>query len=238
MSSESNVLAKLEEKYDQKFSVEGVKEGSKMLAQMYGKDKLTVYPEGNQEVVFLAQEDKNDKNVINDNYIPAKWSEELKAKLSSNIEKELPPGTPYKVLLRIAPDQYDHTMAKMSFDEFLKEGNNDFRVTLVAGIHTSGKPDLSKYNQQIYNLFNQMKNVGSTKYTLSIGFVDESENVNDYVRTSLINNIAWKNLKADVYGYVNIDEELDGEKPSADIDPSLIVKSPDDIPKHYVSLKE
>jgi hypothetical protein len=238
MSSESKVLEKLEEKYDQKFSIEGVKEGSEMFAKMYGKDKLTVHPEGNQETVFLAQEDPDNKDVINDNYVPAKWGEELKAKLSAEIEKELPPGTPYKVLLRIAPDQYDHTMAKMSFDEYLKGSNGDFSVALVAGIQTPGKPEVSQYNESIYNLFQVMKSVGSKRYTVSIGFVQENENVSDYVRTSLVNNIAWTNLKAKVYGEVNIDDEFDGENPSKDADPSLILKSPDDVPKHYEPIEE
>lgn len=238
ISSESKVLEKLEEKYDQKFSIEGVKEGSKMFWQMYGKDKLTVHPEGNPEVVFLAQEDSDNKDVINDNYVPAKWAEELKTKLSAEIEKELPPGTPYKVLLRIAPDQYDHTMANMSFDEYLKGSNKDISVVLVAGIQTPGEPEVSQYNESIYNLFQVMKSVGSETYTVSIGFVNENENVSDYVRTSLVNNIAWTNLKAKVYGEVNIDDEFDGENPSEDAKPSLILKSPDDVPKHYEPIEE
>jgi hypothetical protein len=233
MSSESKVLAKLEEKYNQKFTVEGVKEGSKIFAQMYGKDKLTVHPEGNPEVVFLAQEDKDDKDVVNDNYVLAKWAEELKAKLADQIEKELPPGTPYKVLLRMAPDKYNASMVNMNFDEYIKEGNRDFQVVLVAGIGTEGEPEIEKYNEQIYDLFQLVKSVGGEMYTVSIGFVDKSSNVEDYVRTSLINNISWSNLKAKVYGNVNIDDEFDGENPSEDANQSLILRSPADIPKHY-----
>ncbi|RSD27097.1 hypothetical protein [Mesobacillus subterraneus] len=235
MSSESKVLAKLEEKYNQKFTVEGVKEGSKIFAQMYGKDRLTVHPEGNPEVVFLAQEDKDDKEVVNDNYVLAKWAEDLKAKLAGQIEKELPPGTPYKVLLRIAPDKYDKSMVNMSFENYLEESDKDFSVVLVAGINTAYKPDLSTYKESIYNLFKLMKGVGSERYTVSIGFV--GEDVSDYVRTSLVNNIAWTNLKAKVYGEVNIDNQFDGENPGADANPSLIIKSPDDVPKHYESIE-
>jgi hypothetical protein len=236
MGSESKVLAELEEKYNQKFTVEGVKEGSKIFAQMYGKDKLTVHPEGNPEMVFLAQEDSEDKDVINDNYILAKWAEELKAKLAGDIEKELPHGTPYKVILRIAPDKYDHTMVKMPFEEYLKGNNKDFSVVLVAGIRAADKPDLSQYNENIYNLFQVMKNIGSERYTVSIGFV--GEDVSDYVRTSFVNNIAWTNLKAKVFGEVNIDNQFDKENPDKNADPSLILKSPDVVPKHYEPIEE
>lgn len=233
MSSESKILEKLEEKYDQKFSIEGVKEGSKMFSQMYGKDKLTVHPEGNPEMVFLAQEDSDDKGIVNDNYVLAKWAEELKEKLADQIEKELPPGTPYKILLRIAPDKYNASMVNMSFDEYVKEGNKDFQVVLVAGISTVGEPVIEKYNEQIYDLFQLVKSVGGEMYTVSIGFVDKSSNVEDYVRTSFINNISWSNLKAKVYGNVNIDDEFDGENPSEDVNQSLILRSPADVPLHY-----
>ncbi|WLR55345.1 hypothetical protein LC048_24300 [Mesobacillus subterraneus] len=233
MSSESKVLAKLEEKYTQKFTVEGVKEGSKIFTQMYGKDKLTVHPEGNPDMVFLAQEDTDDKDVVNDNYVLAKWAEELKAKLADQIEKELPPGTPYKVLIRMAPDKYDASMINMSFDEYVNEGNKDFQVALVAGISTEGEPEIEKYDEQIYELFQLVKSVGSEMYTVSIGFVDKSSNVEDYVRTSFINNISWSNLKAKVYGYVNIDDEFDGENPGEDANESLILRSPSDVAKHY-----
>jgi hypothetical protein len=233
MSSESIVLAKLEEKYNQKFSIEGVKEGSKAFAQMYGKDKLTVHPEGNPEAVFLAQEDKDDKEVVNDNYVLAKWAEELKAKLADQIEKELPPGTPYKVLLRIAPDKYDKSMVNMSFDEYLEKSDQDFSVVLKAGIKTEGKPEVSQFNENIYNLYNLMKSVGTERYTVSVGFVDNSEDISDYIRTSLVNNIAWSNLKAKVYGEVNVDYRFDPENNSGMVDESLVLTGPERIAVNY-----
>jgi len=237
MNSENKVIVHLEKKYNQKFSVEGVKKGSKMLAQMYGKDKLTVHPEGNPDLVFLAQEDAKDKDVNNDNYVVAKWAEELKAELEPEIEEKLPKGSPYKVLLQISPRKYDASMASMPFDEYMKD-EKDFRVVIVAAIKTEGEPQVSRYSQNLYDLFGVAKSVGSKRYTISVGFVDQSEDVSDYIRTSLINNIPWSNLEANLYGYVNIDEEFDGENPSAGADENLLLQSPEDVSKHYVPIEE
>jgi hypothetical protein len=55
---------------------------------------------------------------------------------------------------------------------------------------------------------------------VSVGFVDESEDISDYIRTSNINNIPWSNLKANVYGTIMVDN-LTG------------INSPDEIAQHY-----
>lgn len=237
MSSEGKVLAKLEEKYNQKFTVEGVKKGSKIFAQMYGKDRLTVHPEGNNELVFLAQEVKAKEGEFKDNFIQAKWAEELKEQLSSEIEKELPPGTPYKIQLLISSKDIDKSMADMPVQEYLDK-NKDLSVVLLAGIKTDAEPEVEKYKENIYNLYQLMKGLGTTGYSVTIGFVDESEDISDYVRTSYINNISWSNLDAKVYGDITIDERHDPDNPSSGVDTSLILVSPDAVTKHYEAIGE
>ncbi|MCM3664678.1 hypothetical protein M3204_09700 [Mesobacillus subterraneus] len=238
MSSESKVLAKLEEKYNQKFSIEGVKEGSKAFAQMYGKDRLTVHPEGNKELVFLAQEVKAAEGDFKDNFIQAKWAEELKQQLSADIEKELPEGTPYKIQLFVSNNDIEKSMLDMPVEDYLKNVNQNVSVVLLAGIKTAGEPQVEKYKENIYNLYQLMKGLGTTGYSVTIGFVDESEDISDYVRTSFINNISWSNLDAKVYGNVTIDERHDPENPSGGVDPSLILESPETVVEHYEPLGE
>ncbi len=237
MSSEGKVLAKLEEKYNQKFTVEGVKEGSKIFAQMYGKDRLTVHPEGNKELVFLAQEVKAEQGEFKDNFVQAKWAEELKEKLSAEIEKELPPGTPYKIQLFIPSKGIEKSMAEIPVQDYL-DRNKDLSVVLLAGIKTAAEPEVEKYKENIYNLYQLLKGLGTTGYSVTIGFVDESEDISDYVRTSYINNISWSNLDAKVYGNITIDERHDSENPSSGVDPSLILESPDAVIKHYEPIGE
>lgn len=52
MSTEDKVLNYLEDKYHQKFEIEGVKKGSLFFSQMYGGDKVTVHSKENPEIVF------------------------------------------------------------------------------------------------------------------------------------------------------------------------------------------
>jgi hypothetical protein len=233
MSTEDKVLTYLEDKYNQKFEIEGVKKGSKFFSQMYGGDKVTVHLKNNPEIVFLVEEDSEENGVYYDNYILAKWAEELKRTLTPDIEKQLPPGSPFKILVYIAPDNYKESMVNMSFAKYLTENKNEVDVVLMAGIKTSGSPDINQYSEGVYNLYNLLMNQGFEQYTVSIGFVDDSEDITDFIRTAYVNNIEWSNLKARVYGEVNIDEEVNPIKPNPDFNPKVILTGPDRIIENY-----
>jgi hypothetical protein len=237
MSTEDKVLTYLEDKYNQKFEIEGVKKGSKFFSQMYGGDKVTVHLKNNPEIVFLVEEDSKKNGVYYDNYVLAKWAEELKENLAPEIEKELPEGSPYKILIYISPEKYDKSMVDLSFDDYLK-GNKDISIVLKTGIKEMGHPDVTEYNQGIYNLYSLLKNMGVDGYTVSIGFVDQSEDVSDYLRTSYVNNIPWTNLKAKIYGEIIIDERSNPDNPDKNIDSSLILTGPNKVTEFYERIKE
>lgn len=238
MNTEEKVLNYLEEKYNEKFEIEGVKEGSAFFSQMYGGDKVTVNLKENPEIVFLVEEDSEEKGVYYDNYVLAKWAEELKGKLAQDIEKELPPESPYKILVYIAPEEYDKSMVNISFEKYLNEVNKDVRIVLKSGIKTQGEPDLNEYSQGIYNLYNLIKNLGVDQYTVSVGFVEASEDISDYIRTAYVNNIAWSNLKGNIHGDIVIDERSNPETPDGKIDPSLILKEFSNVVEFYEPIQE
>jgi hypothetical protein len=236
--TEDKVLTYLEDKYNQEFEIEGVKKGSTFFSQMYGGDKVTVHLKNNPEIVFLVQEDSEENGVYYDNYILAKWAEELKGKLAPEIEKELPPGSPYKVILYIAPEKYKSSMIGMTIENYIKEVTKDFSIVLIAGIKTDGKPELNRFSEGIYNLYQIFSTLGPERYTVSVGFVDESLDIKNYIRTSYVNNIAWSNLKGKVYGEVNMDEGVNPSKPNQNYNPKLILTSPDKIFENYEQFEE
>jgi hypothetical protein len=239
MNSEEKVLNYLEEKYNQEFEIEGYDKGSLFFSQMYGGDTATVHLKENPEIVFLVEEDSDDNGVYYDNYILAKWAEELKKKLAEDIEKELPQGSQYKICVYVSAEKYDSSMQDMSFDEYLNEVTQDIRISLIAGIKMTDQPDINQFNLPIYNLFQIMKSVGTERYAISVGFVDKSEDITDYIRTSYVNNIDWSNYKAKVFGAITISDRHDPEKPDeSSMDPSRKITGPDRIEQHYQALED
>ncbi|RFB14912.1 hypothetical protein DZB84_15900 [Bacillus sp. HNG] len=235
-STEDKAIQYLEEKYGKEFEIMWSKEGSKLFQDLYGGDMITVHPKGEPNIVFVVKE-YNDEGKWIDDYLPAKWGYELHQKLETDIAKELPEGTEFKVNLSAGNDQYDETMADMSVDEFLSE-NKDVKVSLTAGIKTTGEPDINQYSEGIYNLFQLLKGLDVELYVISVGFVDESEDITEYIRSSFVNNLPWSNLKAKVYGEVNVDDRLDPENPSDGVHPSVILHSPANVIENYEAFEE
>jgi hypothetical protein len=237
MNAENKILSHVESTYNEEFEVENVKKGSIIFSEMYGKDKAIVYPKGNNELVFLAGEYRNNEGEYYDTYVPAKWGEELKSSLKGIMEQELP-GSPFKVTVHVDNGTYDSSMIEMPFNEFIKDHAENVRIMITTPIYTSGEPEVGKYSQSIFNVYQELKNLGAESYTLAIGFVDESEDVSDYIRTANINNIAWSNLDAKVYGEVNIDEFGNPDKPDPNISEDLILVGPEVVANYYEELGE
>ncbi len=220
-NTEEKALQYLEDKYAEEFEVMWVND-----------DLVTVHPKGKTDVVFSIQEDGNG---YVDTYLPAKWAQELQEKLKVDIEKELPLGAPYKVILRNTGTDPD-LMGK-SVEEIL-QFNKNVNVSIIAGIKTNDSPDVSQYSQNLYNLFNLMKSLNTEQYVLSVGFVDESEDISEFINTAYTNNIPWSKLEKKVYGEVNVDFRLDPENPSPNVEPRMILNGPENIIDNYESFME
>lgn len=228
---EEKAIQYLEKKYDKEFEVMYSKEGSKLFEDLYGGDLITVHPKGEPDIVFTIQED-GDEYV--DLYLPAKWANDLQKKLEDDISKELPQGTPFKVILHNTGT--DIRQINKPVEEILK--NKGVNVSIIAGIKTSGQPNVESFSQNILNLFNLIKGLNTKQYVLSIGFVDESEDISEYINTSYINNLPWSNLDANVYGEVNVDFRLDPNNPSPNVDSKYILHGPENVIENYESFGE
>ncbi|MCS0543658.1 hypothetical protein NXY55_27175, partial [Aeromonas veronii] len=141
----------------------------------------------------------------------------------------------YKVILRNTGN--DDSLKNNSVEEILTTSKN-VGVSIIAGIKTSGEPDVNQYSQGIYNVFNLLKDLGTRQYVLSVGFVDESEDIDEYINTAYINNLPWSNLDAKVYGEVNVDFRLDPDKPSTNVEPNMILNGPENVIENYESFEE
>ncbi|THE12421.1 hypothetical protein E1I69_11185 [Bacillus timonensis] len=217
-STEEKIVKHLEEKYKEEFELESKKEGSEIFANMYGGDKALVYPEGKPELVFLAGEDRDNKEEFYDTYLLSRWSNELDAKFKEQIESEFNDDIDYKFLLNIADKKYDASMKDLSFTEYVNEKNSDALVTLKIAIKVSEKPDLEKYSTAILNVYKALDALQVDMYGVSVGFVEETDILPDYMRTANYNNIPWTNLDAKVYGTIVFDNTRDIQTPEDVLD--------------------
>lgn len=219
MSSESKVIKHLENKYGEKFKVEDVDKASALFPSLSGKDKIFAYPEGKPEQIFVAGESQNREGKIYDTYILARWGEELGKIMEQEVKKQIPEDSDFKFYLRIADSKYDESMINTSIYDYIKNLNKEVEVVLVAAIKTSGQPDIKTYNEGLYNLYQKLKSLNTDFYTLSVGFVEDSMNSDEYIRTSNVNNTSWSNLK-NVYGSVVIMDSFE-------------ISNPEDINEYY-----
>ena len=140
------------------------------------------------------------------------------------MKKQVPYVSDFKFYLRISDSKYDEGMMDTSIYDYLRNINKEVDVVLVAAIKTSGQPDINTYNEGLYNLYQKLKSLNTDFYTLSVGFVEDSMNSDEYIRTSNVNNTPWTNLKK-VYGAVVI---MDGFQ----------ISNPEDINEYYIVYEE
>jgi hypothetical protein len=235
MNAENKILSYVEKTYNEEFEVEHVEKGSILFSGMYGKDKAIIHPKGNKDLVFLAGEYRNNEGNYYDTYVMAKWGEELKTSLKGTMEQELA-GSPYKVTVLAEKGTYDASMLDMPFRKFVESNPDNVRIIVTTAIYTQGKPDAESYSRGIYNIYQDLKNLGAERYTLAIGFADESDEITDYIRTANVNNISWSNVDADVYGEINIDEGGNSDKPDSNISEELILTGPEIVVNYYEAL--
>ncbi|MFF2448933.1 hypothetical protein ACFVSW_17770 [Neobacillus sp. NPDC058068] len=226
MSSEGKILNYIEDKYGEKFVVEGKKEGSVLFPEMYGKDKIFAYPEGKPELIFEAGESSSKEKKYYDEYIPAIWGDELTRSLKDSLKRSLPQASIYKIYVNVAGSKYNVNMKELSIINYVKEENKDIRIVLKVAIKSQGKPNLEEYSDGLYKAFEEIKSLNTTFYGLSVGFVDQSEDINEYVRTSNVNNLPWSNLAGNVYGYLLVNQNVND------------INSPNDLMKYYTPVKE
>jgi hypothetical protein len=232
MNAENKILSHVEKTYNEEFEVEHVEKGSILFSEMYGKDKAIIHPKGNKDLVFLAGEYRSSDGEYYDTYVLSLWGEELKESLKGIMEQELP-GSPYKVTVLAADETYNASMANMSFKQYVETNREKLLIMVTVGVYTSGEPNVENYSQGIYNIYQELGKLGADGYALSVGFVDESEDISDYIRTANVNNIAWSNLDADVYGDISIDERANPDNPSPNISEDLVLTGPNAVVNHY-----
>ncbi|WP_223592680.1 hypothetical protein [Neobacillus bataviensis] len=202
---ENEIINYLEKTYDETFEVENVKEGSPIFKSMYGSDKVIVHPEGKPENVFLAGEKRDHEGEYYDTYVLSKWSNELTKKFDSDVKSILPGDFEYRALVYVEDGKYDSSMKDMSVFKYFANKNQDADVVLKIAVKTSKSPDVTEYYEPVYRLLQLLKTLNIESYGVSVGFVDSSEDISDYIRTSNINNVPWTNLDAKVYGTIMVD---------------------------------
>ncbi|MEH7381276.1 hypothetical protein V7138_12515 [Bacillus sp. JJ1533] len=232
-STEEKAIQYLEDKYDKEFEVLHAKEGSKLFENLYGGDIVTVHPKGEPDTIFTVN---GSEEPFTETYLQAKWAQELQEKLKSDIEKELPIDTPYKVIISNTR-MSDSSNQNKTVEEVLTESETVL-VSIMAAIKTEGEPNVSQYSQGIYNLYNLLKGLGVNKYVVSVGFVDESDDVTDFIRTSYVNNMTWENLKANVHGVIAIDDRKNPDNPSDLVNPKLIITDVNSVVENYTPIEE
>lgn len=185
-SSENGILTYLKETYNETFEVEAFKEGSSIFKNMYGADKVIVHPKGKPEHVFLAGEDRDHEGEYYDNYVLSKWSDELTKRLKPEISNLLPKDAEYRVLLFVEDGKYDSSMKDMSVDDYLVNVNNEVSIELKAAVRSTGNPNVTDYNEPIFQLVQLVKQMHVKSSHVSVGFVDSGADISDYIRPQVL----------------------------------------------------
>ncbi len=204
-ASEEAIVNHLEETYGEKFEVETFKEGHSIFKNMYGDDKVIVHPEGKPEQVFLAGTKRDHEDKYYDTYMLSKWGEELTGKYKQEIQAIVPGDYDYRVLLYVEDGKYDSSMKSMSAMDYFSKKNQDAEVVLKVAVKTSEAPNPEEYYEPVYRLLQLLEPLGVEAYGVSLGFVDDSVDAADYIRTSNVNNVPWSNLDAKVFGTIMVD---------------------------------
>jgi hypothetical protein len=207
-SSENEILTHLEKTYDEKFELETFKEGSTIFKNMYGADKVVVHPKDKPEHVFLAGEKRDHAGEYYDTYVLSKWAVELTKKFETEISRILPEEVEYRVLLYVEDGKYDSTMKEMSVFDYFANENNEANVVIKMAVKKSSPPDVTdvtSYNEPVYQMLQLLDTLGVDMYGVSLGFVDSTEDITDYIRTSNVNNVPWTNYDGKVYGTIMVD---------------------------------
>ncbi|WP_041808389.1 hypothetical protein [Evansella cellulosilytica] len=203
-STEEKMLEYLEETYNEEFEIEFVnKGGGGLFSSSSSSENAVAHLKSNPDIVFTIRENKN-KTSFNDSYLLARWGKELEDKLQLKASEHLPDNSEYRITLRATPDKYDSSMVNKSVDDFILHSDGDVTVTLVVAIKTNEKPSVSEYSEEIYHLYELIKDVSSKRYAVSVGFVDEKDDISNYMTNVFVNNIGWDNLNAKVYGVLNL----------------------------------
>ncbi|MFA9559951.1 hypothetical protein ACERII_21805 [Evansella sp. AB-rgal1] len=207
MNVEKKLLADLESKYDKEFVIEHYDKGGLFYSSIPKGITATAHIKGEEDVVFTIRERTREKGTFNDSYLLARWGKELEVNLAEDIEKNLPEGAEYRVFLRSAADTFDESMNDLQAEEFI-QSNQDMAVVLLVSIKVLNEPDVEAYSEGIYNLYKLIQGLGTERYRVSVGFLDESEDISNFLKTAFVNNIGWDNLNAKMYGVAYIDERF------------------------------
>jgi hypothetical protein len=213
-SSEDKIITHLEKTYDEKFEVEVFNEGSTFFKNMYGADEVIVHPNGKPEHVFLAGEDRDHEGKYFDTYVLSKWAYELTKKLEPEINTLFPEAADYRALIYVEEGKYDPSMMDMSVYDYFEKVNRDAFVVVTMAIKTANPPTVSEYNEAVFQMLQELKNLNVQSYGVTVGFVEQDADMADYIRTSQVNNLQWSNLKSKVYGTIMVDDLAKITEPS------------------------
>lgn len=216
-SVEKEIVTYLQEKYNEEFIVETYEKKSNLQYE-YGADKITAHPKGNDEIVFVAGQKNSKKGGYYDTYNLCKLGNELTLNINEQVYKIIKATDEYKVALYGANEDYDNE-SNISAFEFIRSNNVDVVLNVV--IKVENKEMWKSITKEIYELYNLVANLGSLKYTLSVGIASENANTTEYIRTANANNVFWQDLDEEVYGCIIIDQNSD-------------INLQEDVIEHYV----
>lgn len=214
------VLDYLQEKYDEEFVIENFEQ---MSVSEYGSDKLIVHPKGKEDLPFLICESEEWEEEFYDTYLLAIWEKQLKEELTTTMENILGDDSLFNVIIRTPHEKYNMSHFNMEFTEYIKNINNYGILTIIVAMPSIY--DVTDCLDKIYQIYKLVETYGMDTYSVSVGFVDDNFDSEEYLRTAGINNIDWSNFKSDIKGYVTINNFSK-------------IETSADIINEYISIKE
>ena len=201
-SSKDEVLNYLENKYNEKFVIENYTNSNKLINQ-YGGDYGIAHPVSNKNIAFNIGTVGSKEGGCYDNYNLAKWSYELDSEINEMVKRNLGNNVDSKVFIYSSSEQeYENISAK----EYLNLENDNARLSLDLGIEINNPSEIENYYDGIYNVFEDLKLYNTKKYNITVGFVDDINDIKnqEYLRLAGPSNIIWENVDSKVYAQMRI----------------------------------
>lgn len=197
-NTEKELVSYLEENYNEKFVVESFKERS-VIESKYGGDEAQLHVDGNENIVFKAGTGESSSGGYYDNYLLAKWGNDLKGEFQKVVDENIESRFDYSIALRSGGNTYSEEAKKMSAKEYLEHDKEEISLILQIAIEVDEKQDVSKYYEGLYNILQNIKLYDTDRYSIVVGFVNNIDNdeVKEYLRVASGVDEVWSQMQCE-----------------------------------------